>query len=180
MSRSRNAPWLSVPVYHLNGLSQSHLVPDYPPSLLTVQFPQPLHTSLLVPGIIHVHGIVHVYVYSIFHITGLSKDQILHTTIPSGVHRIGEKNPRGHTQHFLIDPKLLSISKYFTFKWAFNDTGCLGLGMHRGCQYLYSLCHMLPGILRPPSNTLSSCSADRVALLRSLSYSLQTYKCSEP
>ena len=34
---------------HLNGFAQSHLVSDNPPSLLAVKFPEPLHTSLLVP-----------------------------------------------------------------------------------------------------------------------------------
>ena len=33
---------------HLNGFAQSHLVSDNPPSLLAVEFPEPLHTSLLV------------------------------------------------------------------------------------------------------------------------------------
>ena len=34
---------------HLNGFAQSHLISDNPPSLLAVKFPEPLHTSLLVP-----------------------------------------------------------------------------------------------------------------------------------
>lgn len=36
--------------YHLYGLPQPHLIPDYPPSLLSVQFPQPLHPCLLISG----------------------------------------------------------------------------------------------------------------------------------
>jgi hypothetical protein len=52
---------------HLNGLPESHLVPDYPPGLLTVQFPQPLHTRLLVSGVVTANDInVHVHVLTSF------------------------------------------------------------------------------------------------------------------
>ena len=34
---------------HLDGLAQTHLIANDPPSLLTVQLPKPLDTSLLVP-----------------------------------------------------------------------------------------------------------------------------------
>ena len=36
--------------YDLNSLAKSHLISHYTPSLLTVQFPHPLNTCLLVSG----------------------------------------------------------------------------------------------------------------------------------